>query len=286
MTKTPGGVVGKGDDNAVEGYGEGKTILSGRVGNRGDDNAREEREGVESKTPSREGGGRSQKTGGGKDDEEMVPAKKTKKQTIFILIKGSLAAEIKYRARPYTETYDIKRLGYLLTQIRYRDHPNETVVQYNEWLREKRQRLVTRLGVQLDSYAMRAVLYLEAMHAYYPAEVNKILDSLQTGATPKPSGGEDFRSLSLDHVISQMETLTSMSSGPASLKALKISVTGSSQHGGGSGRKERAKVARGERDTRMENSNYQPCMRILALGLSPSLNHHNSALYADGPTTQ
>ncbi|RPA72682.1 hypothetical protein BJ508DRAFT_334802 [Ascobolus immersus RN42] len=187
---------------------------------------------------------------------------KTKKQTIFILIKDSLAAEIKYRGRPYTETHDIKGLledlkatysvktlgdvshlyrGYLLAQMRDGDHPNETVAQYNERLREKRERLVTGLGGQLDPDAMRAVLYLEAMHTYYPSEVKMILDSPQTGATPGSSGGEDFRSLSLDHVMSRMETLTSMSSEPASLKVLKISVTGSNQHGGGPGKKGKGK---------------------------------------------
>ncbi|RPA71111.1 hypothetical protein BJ508DRAFT_336379 [Ascobolus immersus RN42] len=144
-------------------------------------------------------------------------------QTIFILIKDSLAAEIRYRARPYTETHDIKGLledlkatysvktlcdvshlyrGYLLAQMRDGDHSNETVAQYNERLREKRERLVTGLGGQLDPDAIHAVLYLEAMHAYYPSEVKMILYSPQTGATPGSSGGEDFRSLSLDHVMS------------------------------------------------------------------------------------
>ncbi|RPA71201.1 hypothetical protein BJ508DRAFT_336291 [Ascobolus immersus RN42] len=94
---------------------------------------------------------------------------------------------------------------------------------------------------------MRAVLYLQAMHAYYLYEVKMILDSPQTGAMPGSSGGEDFRSLSLDHVMSRMETLTSMSSEPASLKALKISVTGSSLHGGESGKKGKGKGGKGEK---------------------------------------
>ncbi|RPA85892.1 hypothetical protein BJ508DRAFT_322047, partial [Ascobolus immersus RN42] len=187
---------------------------------------------------------------------------KRKKQTIFILLKETLAAEIRYRARPFADSHDIKGLwedlkttysvktlgdvshlyrGYLLAQMRDGDHPNETVAQYNERLREKRERLVTGLGGQLDPDAMHAVLYLEVMHAYYPSEVKIILDSPQTRATPGSSGGEDFQSHSLNHVMSRMETLTSMSSEPASLKALKISVTGSSQHGGGSGKKGKGK---------------------------------------------